>query len=144
MTVEEFQEQQATLACNSCKTVGTLSMRPKPPHHIELYCRVCGKYQMYLKQNNQPNKRPKLDRGTSSETWEAWGNCCAHCGLHKDTLEILGVGLTVQHVPPFKENGHQNLIPYCDWCQQRSASEMKRLTSMVERLVKKFDISGDK
>jgi hypothetical protein len=50
-------------------------------------------------------------------------------------LDFLGVGRTVQHCPPFVEVGHDaNFIPLCDWCQQQSASWMKRLQSLVNRL----------
>ena len=54
-------------------------------------------------------------------------------------LSVLGVGLTIQHVPPFKgTEKDENLIPLCNWCQQDSASKMKRLETLVKRLSEKF------
>jgi hypothetical protein len=75
------------------------------------------------------------------KVWEAGGNCCAHCGLGAEKIELLGLQRTRQHCPPFKENGHEGyFIPLCSWCQQHSATKMKQLESMIDRLVKKFSI----
>lgn len=143
MTVDEYQEQAGTIRCvyDNCKSY-ELDTR-NSNQHVELFCRSCGRHQRYLGQSTQPKKRPKLASGTLDEVWAESGGVCAHCGLNEDTLEILGLHRTVQHVPPFAVNGHEGyLIPLCNWCQAHSAIEMKRLTALVERLAKKFDVRG--
>jgi hypothetical protein len=95
----------------------------------------CRRFQFWLAMDRAEHHRPALKRGTIPQVWNAWGNCCAHCGLTEADLEFLGIGRTVQHVPPFVEAGHDaNYIPLCDWCQQQSASWMKRLQSLVSRM----------
>lgn len=142
MTVDEFEKQRGRLACvySDCRST-LLDTRPKN-QHIELYCKTCNRNQRFLGQGKHPDKRPKLKRGTLDEVWEAASGHCAHCGLNESDLEMLGLHRTVQHVPPFAVNGHEGyLIPLCSWCQQNSASEMKRLKSLIDRLVKKFDVN---
>lgn len=141
MTVDEFNEQRETLACiyNNCQDVNLDTRQTN--QHIELFCKTCGRHQRYLGKLKQPDKRPKLKAGTVGEVWAASADHCAHCGLDGETLDTLGLWRTVQHVPPFVVNGHDGyLIPLCNWCQQHSASEMKRLKSLIERLAKKFDV----
>lgn len=143
MTVDEFEEQRGQVPCLYFDC-GSMLLDTRPYNqHIELYCKACNRHQKYLKQSKQPNKRPKLARGTLDEVWEGASGHCAHCGLDESILKTLGLHRTVQHVPPFTTNGHEGyLIPLCSWCQQHSASEMKRLTSLIERLAKKFNMNA--
>lgn len=108
-------------------------------------CNPCGgRWLKWVPKSEQPAKRPKLLHGTTEEVWAKAGGHCAHCGLSTENIEILGLQRTVQHVPPFKVNGHEGyLIPLCSWCQQHSATKMKQLESLIARLVKKFSMSGD-
>ena len=143
MTVDEFETQRGTLPCvyDTCKSTD-LATRPRN-QNIELYCITCGRYQRYLGKGKRPARRPP-DGISVDEVWEGSKGHCAHCGLHESTLEILGIGRTKQHVPPFVVNGHEGTyqIPLCDWCQQNSASQMRRLKCMVDRLSKKKDMWG--
>lgn len=120
-------------------------IRPKPytPGQNALYCGKCGAWIKWLPKdkNHQPEKRPKLKAGTTKEVWDNARGHCAHCGLSTEYLELLGLERTVQHVPPYKINGHEGyLIPLCSWCQQDSARTMKKLETIVSRLVKKFSV----
>jgi len=141
MTLDEFDAQRGTLNCiyESCGDVN-LDTR-KSNQHIELFCKTCGRHQRFLAKTKQPDSRPKLKAGTVDKVWKGSFDHCAHCGLDGETLETLGLWRTIQHVPPFGVNGHEGyLIPLCNWCQQHSASEMKRFTSLIDRLSKKFDV----
>lgn len=139
MTVEEFESQRGQLACLYCKSFD-LDVREKA-QHIELYCKACLRYQCFLSKGKQPDKRPKLAKGTVDEVWQESSGHCAHCGLGEEMIDTLGLQRTIQHVPPFMVNGHEGyLIPLCSWCQQHSASEMKRLTSLIDRLTRKFSM----
>jgi hypothetical protein len=101
-----------------------------------VWCAECGRHQFWLSKDRAEAHRPALKRGTIQQVWDAWSNHCAHCGLNESDLEFLGIARTVQHVPPFKDAGHDAafFIPLCDWCQQQSASWMKRLHSLINRL----------
>lgn len=137
MTVDEFNEVRGSLPCLYCGSVA-LDTRRKPPNNIELFCTACNGYQCFLRQGAKPKSRPP-DGLSIEEVWVGSNGHCAHCGLDEVTLEILGLFRTKQHVPPFAINGHEGyVIPLCNWCQQHSASEMKRLTSLIDRLSKKF------
>lgn len=139
MTVDEFLEQAGSIACIYCRST-ELATREKF-QHIELYCISCNRHQRYLSKKKKPDVRPREPRGLLDEVWQEAKGHCAHCGLHESTLELLGVGRTMQHVPPFKVNGHDGYrIPLCDWCQQHSAGQMKRLEALVNRLSQKFNI----
>ena len=106
-----------------------------------VWCRYCGRFQFWLSKDRADAHRPKLKQGTIPEVWEAWGGHCAHCGLSKSHLSVLGIGFTVQHCPPFKEvEEDRYLIPLCAWCQQDSASRMKRLETLVKRLSSKMSM----
>src|SRR5437867_7882967 len=64
-----------------------------------------------------------------------WGGCCVVCGLTEAEIEALGLLKTVQHSPPFVQNGHDtNFLPFCSWCQQIATSQMKRLKSFIDRI----------
>jgi len=123
--------------CKHCQ--GACEVRPGsgpgPGEDRGVYCTVCGQYQLWLAKDRAEERRPKLKVGTIPQVWAAWGEHCAHCGLNTAQLEVLGLARTVQHVPPYKEQGDTGqLIPLCDWCQQDSASRMKRLETLVARL----------
>jgi hypothetical protein len=142
MTVQEFVDHAGSLSCAYCQSL-ELATRRKPPNHIELYCISCGRHQRYLAQSSQGTNRPKLKAGTLDEVWAEARGHCAHCGLSSEMLEILGLHRTIQHVPPFAVDGHEGYkIPLCSWCQAHSATEMKKLSSLVERLAKKFSGNG--
>ena len=138
MTVDEFKAAPfGSIVCIKCGSP-ELDTRQKY-QHIELFCVGCGLHQRYLSQKANIKKRPPLPRGTATEVWAGSDGHCAHCGLDSETLELLGLEKTVQHVPPFCVNGHEGYaIPLCSWCQQDSASRMRRLQSLVDRLTKKF------
>lgn len=139
LNIEEFEQEQGNVQCRSCHSINLFTVE-KPPH-IELRCKDCGTHQKFLSHGKQPNRRPKLAKGTTKEVWDAYGNCCAHCGLTRQIIEDLGLQITIQHAPPFQQNGHDtNLIPLCSWCQQHSATQMKYMQALVERLAKKYAI----
>ncbi len=136
MNQREFQESQKTLACKFCGEFA-LELEKGSIHHPGggIWCQSCKKHNFWLSKDRAENYRPKLPRGTLPQVWEVWGSHCAHCGLSEEKLSFLGIGRTVQHVPPFKERGNtEYLIPLCDWCQQDSASKMKRLETLVDCL----------
>ena len=139
----EFEERKPELACSKCGSP-RLSIRDDCPEVHPgggVWCgdEGCGRFQYWLGKDRAENHRPRLKSGTIDQVWDAWGSHCAHCGLSREYLSVLGIGLTVQHVPPFKENEKdENLIPLCNWCQQDSASKMKRLETLVKRLSEKF------
>ena len=125
-------------SCPRCKSTDLYT--EERGSQIGQYCRPCGgRWLKWIPKVEQPNKRPKLAEGTIDQVWEESLDHCAHCGLHEDQLVFLGLQRTVQHVPPFKINGHDGyLIPLCSWCQQHSATQMKQLESLVLRLKEKF------
>ena len=142
MTRSEFEKNQKAMTCKFCGEYA-LGLENSPQHPGGgIRCGSCGKFQFWLAKDRAEDYRPKLPRGTSPQVWSSWGGCCAHCGLSERQLSLLGIGRTIQHVPPFKET-HQTeyLIPLCDWCQQDSATRMKRLQTLVQRLNEKFALT---
>jgi hypothetical protein len=136
MTRGEFNS--SSIACKFCGA-SDLEIRESQQHPGGgIWCRGCGRHQFWLSIDRAESHRPALKRGTTEQVWNAWGNCCAHCGLSESELARLGIGRTVQHCPPFAEANHNaNFIPLCDWCQQQSASWMKRLKSLLDRLIER-------
>ena len=125
--------------CPRCGS-SSLATRPNGPHN-ELYCEDCNRHITFTSKSIQPNKRPKLAKGTTDEVWAEASGYCAHCGLSEEQIDFLGLQRTVQHVPPFKVNGHEGyVIPLCSWCQQSSATQMKQLEALIARLTKKLSI----
>ena len=139
MNKAEFENTRESMSCKFCGE-RTLEFEESTQHPGGgIRCRSCGRHNFWLAKDRAENYRPKLPQGTLPQVWQGWGKHCAHCGLSEDKLSFLGIGKTVQHVPPFKESGHtEHLIPLCDWCQQDSASKMKRLETLVKRLSEKL------
>ena len=139
----EFEERKYELACTHC---GSASLSVRDDHNIihpggGVWFEECNRFQYWLGKDRAENHRPRLKSGTIDQVWDAWGSHCAHCELSREYLSVLGVGLTVQHVPPFKGTGKDEyLIPLCNWCQQDSATKMKRLETLVKRLSEKFSM----
>lgn len=138
MTAKEFEEIQSEYACWQCHRVGMVRIVPHPSdatHPGKLVCSHCQTYQLFLSKEKNANKRPSLTKEVRDKVWSEWGNACSHCGITAADLAFIGVMRTVQHAPPYRDAGNgANLIPYCEWCQQRSESESKRIRSLIERL----------
>lgn len=139
--------ESGTALYPSCRGCGARDFLLKPREHDpdqnELRCKACNSHIKWLPKAIQPKKRPPVMSAECSieQVWEAAGNCCGHCGLSSKDIDFLGLQKTRQHVPPFKEGGHNGyFIPLCSWCQQDSATKMKRIEAMIDRLVKKFSM----
>jgi transcription elongation factor Elf1 len=134
--VEHFNEAKGTVACDHCGKF-ELSVREKGAH-IELVCDSCGRWLKYLAQHKTlKTKRPKSGL-KPAEVWAEFSDHCSFCGLSGGEIDYLGLEKQIQHVPPYSETGHEYALPICSWCQQTSATNMKRLQSLIERLNKKF------
>lgn len=135
MTKKEFDEEKDSLDCRHCGAFGFLfAQKGAPPHGWEVKCSNCGASNLYLKMEKNKDKRSPLKYGTADKVWEEYGNHCAFCGLSSRQIKDLGTFRTVQHVPPYKDVGHDGkLIPLCAWCQSDSAALMKRLTALLKR-----------
>ena len=146
MTRTEFDAGQSALVCWSCKRTGALAIHPHPSdatHPGGTKCSACEAFQFWLSKEKNQGKRPTLPTKDRDAVWQRYGNACSHCGISAGDLAFIGVMRTVQHVPPFADVGdHAELLPYCEWCQQRSASEMKRIRSLLARLRKGPDAAG--
>jgi hypothetical protein len=132
----DFESAAASLTCKFC---GASDFEIRDSEHHPgggVWCSSCNRHQFWLGIDRAENHRPPLKRGTTDQVWAAWGETCSFCGLNEDELDFLGLTKTTQHCPPFKEAGHDGafFIPLCSWCQQDSASRMKRLQSLVARL----------
>lgn len=108
-----------------------------PDHPGGVKCAVCGSHIKWLAKPESANKRPPA--GDMDEVWKRYGNHCACCGLSVDEMKVLGLHRTMQHVPPYSEGG-TDLIPFCSWCQQKSASDQVRLKALVKRLAKQMSM----
>ena len=139
MNRQEFEAQRP--ACKHCGNVElTIGPGPGPDEERGVRCQSCGQFQFWLAKDRAQERRPRLKAGTIPDVWAAWGETCAHCGLTSPALVMLGIGRTVQHTPPYKAEGEQGqLIPLCDWCQQDSATRMKRLETLVARITKRLE-----
>ena len=137
MTHAEFNTLHPV--CKNCQSA--CEVRETSPVHTggAVYCTGCGQFQFWLAKDRTEERRPRLKAGTIAQIWAAWGETCAHCGLGSAALIQLGIGRTVQHTPPYKAAGETGqLIPLCDWCQQDSATRMKRLESLLARIMKQL------
>ena len=140
MTRGEFNEIQSEYQCWSCKRIGSVVVLPHPSdgtHPGKLVCgeETCTAFHFWLSKEKNKEKRPPIPKLVRDEVWRKWGNTCSHCGIRAEDLAFLGVMRTVQHAPPYRdEKENSQLLPYCEWCQQRSESESKRIRIMVERL----------
>ncbi len=145
MIRQDFDAMQPTYECWSCHGVGTSEIRPHPTDHThpgKIVCTRCGMFHRWLSKAENEDKRATVKPEVRNAVWRKYGNCCAHCGIPAEDLAFIGVMRTVQHVPPYAVAGDDGLLlPYCEWCQQRSASEMKRIKSLVVRL---RELSGAK
>ncbi len=136
MTRDEFEtlKRKGTIFCRWCGSNKLEAREARAPHESEIVCQVCTRNQGYLKKDQATPRRPPLPRGTLRQVWDDWGNHCAICGLSADELDDLRIGRTVQHVPPFSvvgDNGY--LIPFCDYCQRDSSTQMNRMRVQIER-----------
>jgi hypothetical protein len=135
MTRAEFEEKRAGLFCRTCRGKGDFRIEDKPPSGGKVICNICGCYQFFLAIDRAESHRPALKHGTIEQIWQAWGRHCVCCGLNESEIYALGLERTIQHAPPFSLAGHEtNFVPFCSWCQQFSAGQMKRLKALVARL----------
>ncbi len=137
MTKKEFDECRDTLTCQGCHIAGHIHAQEAAfPHEWEIRCQNCGRHIRFLKKEKNKDKRPTLKPGTIDRVWEEYGNRCACCGITaKNIIEVLGIGRTVQHAPPYKYVKNEGkLIPFCTWCQNFSASRMKELEAHIKRV----------
>lgn len=138
MTRSEFENQQLEHICPHCKSQGKWSISQAPegsPHGEKVVCEACGIMLRWLTKEKNSDRRPRLRSGTIPEIWKTTKGYCACCGLHEDDLLFLGIGRTVQHVPPYdvsKDDGV--LIPFCQWCQAQASGDMIRFRALVARL----------
>ena len=146
MTVAEFEAQHDHLWCQHCNSSPLELEHNHNNGGVRPVCPSCRSatplagIQWLRKRSAEERKpvRPGADP-TTEEVWQANGNHCAHCGLSGEHVEFLGIGKSKQHVLPFKDGGEEGpLIPLCRWCQQDSASQMKRLQSLIARLAEKM------
>ncbi len=134
MTRDEFESVKGTLPCKQCGLKNLEVRGAAPPHESMVFCLDCNGFQRFLKKDRATPRRPPLPRGTLRQVWDDWGNHCGICGLSADELDDLRICRTVQHVPPFSvvgDNGY--LIPFCDYCQRDSSTQMNRMRAMIDR-----------
>lgn len=136
MTLAEFES--GGFVCHKCGGKDG-EYRPNPnmgfDHPGGAQCRNCRCIIWFKKETTPKSRRPPIDSTVRDQTWRQYGDTCVHCGLSKESLSTLGLSLTVQHVPPYCEVGHKaTLLPYCQWCQQDSATKWKQRTSLLTRL----------
>ena len=142
MTRQEFEAEIGEHTCPFCRSVGVFDIY-KPadercPHEWGVKCGSCKTFYRWLSKEKNEVKRPALPKGTIPQVWAQYDNYCACCGLHDDDLKILGLGRTVQHVPPYDIAGEKAvLLPFCQWCQAQSAADMIRRRALVKRLREK-------
>jgi hypothetical protein len=141
MTKEDFLAEINEHTCPFCKSVALFEIykpQDRSPHEWGVRCGKCTTFYRWLSKEKNENKRPSLPAGTIPAIWEINQDYCACCGLHDSDLAVLGIGRTVQHTPPYDIAGDKaQLIPFCQWCKARSASEMVKLRALVKRLREK-------
>ncbi len=146
-TLARFEELQSQIECKTCGRTALIYEPPNAPRDApggRIVCHYCGRFQdwLSLEKNEQKRQSPKYD---VDAIWAKYGDRCSFCGIHKKDIELFGIGysMTVQHAPPleFSEEGNfQGVkIPCCVWCQQQTASWQKRIKTLVEKLVEKWD-----
>lgn len=139
MLGRDFREGKSISFCPNCGHEVFLYFWPHPGdknHPGGVRCAECGRFLFWFKKDRNESKRALLKKGTIPEVWTQWGDHCGHCGTSKENLIELGISLTVQHIPPYKEGG-ENLIPLCAWCQQDSSSWQKRMQFLIRRILEK-------
>ncbi len=129
MTVEEFEDQKATLACQLCGHLGLVAVHVVNNNGVRPGCPGCGCNAplpgvQWLKQSKDRKVKRPSNEPTTEEVWEANGNTCAFCGKRRDECERFKIGLTKQHVVPFVEGRAGPLIPFCARCQQASVAAL--------------------
>lgn len=141
MTENEFYERREGLRCRFCDANGLGVVRPTDHHPGGGFrCVDCGRFGEWFKLEKNKAKRERLKPGTIDRVWAAWGDVCACCNCSTVMLARLGITRTVQHVPAYKQVGHDaRLIPFCRWCQDRSAAEMRRMETLSGRIVRSWD-----
>lgn len=147
-TLAKFEELKDRLECKTCNRTTLVYEPPNKPRDApggKIICDSCGKFQdwMTLEKNEAKRQSPKYD---VDAIWAKYANRCSFCGIHKKHIELFGIGysMTVQHAPPLEfwvEGDFQGVkIPCCSWCQQQMASWQKRLKTLVEKLVERWDM----
>jgi len=136
MELEEFEAQRLTLQCRHCQHVGLESDRNVNNGGVRPVCPSCWSPSplngvMWLRQRGAKSRRIKRPPGdpSAAEVWEINGGCCSFCGKSREECERYGIGITVQHVKPFSQDGVESpLVPFCSRCQQGSVAALAETT----------------
>ena len=150
LRVQDFEAQQATLACRHCGQVGALTTERQANNNgLRVVCARCpGKFDpigghAYLDQKARPSTRVPLSHPEESvaATWARWLNRCAGCGVSGDDLDALGRGRQRQHAPPLQSVGGDEskttLVPFCTLCHQHVTANQQDVARLVARLAQR-------
>jgi hypothetical protein len=139
----DFNAARDQLTCQTCGHVGLTLERNQNNNGIRPVCPECGSKSplqsvMWLRQDRAEKRRPRRVSGDPStiDVWIANGDRCAYCGKSRSLCELLGIGLTVQHVEPVIFGGAEGspLVPFCARCQQGSAAALAE-TRLIEGFI---------
>ena len=148
MDLIEFESKKDILFCGACGSPGLVTIHNPNNNSISPFCPSCSSTKpladvMYLKQNgNRKPPRPRNDP-TTTEVWNVCGNTCAFCGITRDECELIGMGMTKQHIVPFCSGGADSyLIPFCARCQQASLAAFEAIRLWRNYIEKKKVADG--
>lgn len=124
MTLQEFQAQQADLACRDCghRKLGT-EYNPNNNSHLAicLYCRSKRPLMatlLYLKTTKKKHRKEYPPDQGLYDVWERFGNVCTVCSLPAAFLLKLNIGLSRHHTAEYAKTGHAGpIVPVCNACK---------------------------